>query len=119
VDVTVLVLRGGSTPGQELAGISVTNTSAVACSLTGAPAVQLMRDSQPLGSAATATDSGTSAVVLASGAEAQAQVTNKTKNCSSPVSQTAAITLPATTTVITKPMELRACSVSVTGFATQ
>jgi hypothetical protein len=114
--VTIRVLRGGSTPGQELAGISVTNTSHTACALAGPPSVQLLRDAQPLGTPARQTGMN-SVIVLNSGSEAQAQVTNQTKNCSTPVSQTAAITLPNTTTPITQPMQLRACDVSVSAFA--
>jgi hypothetical protein len=79
--------------------------------------VQLLRNAQPVGTPAKQTDMN-SMIVLNSGDEAQAQVTNKTKNCSAPVSQTAAITLPNTTTPITQPMQLRACDVSVSAFAT-
>jgi hypothetical protein len=64
-------------------------------------------------------DAASTAVVLAPGDTAQAQVTNKTKNCGAQVSDNAVIAIPGTSRTVTQPMQLRACSVTVTGFATQ
>jgi hypothetical protein len=113
------VLRGGATLGQELAGISVTNSSTTACALQGSPAVQLMRSGKPLG-AQIPVGYGGGMILLKSGDEAQAQVTNTTTNCSAPVSDSAQITLPNTSKVFTtKQMQLRACNVKVTAFASE
>lgn len=116
--VALDVLRGGATLGQELAGISVTNTSATACSIQGSPSVQLMLGGKPLGAKITMRYDG-EVVVLRPGDQAQSQVTNRTTNCSAPVSDSAQIVLPNTSKVFTtKQMALRDCSVKVSDFST-
>lgn len=104
----VRVLRGGAIAGQELAGITFTNSSSATCSLFGYPGVSLLVAGKPLGKPADRSSKRAALVTLKAGETAETQVT-VFSTCNAPLSDTIRVYPPNLKTFVDRPMELRGC----------
>lgn len=113
-DLTVRVLPGGATPGQEIAAITFVNASSKRCSISGYPTVVLLLGGQTLVTATPTSGTVAQAVQLDPGAQAEAQITDHS-TCNAHLSDTIEVTAPngAASGKLTRPFQLRGCTVTV------
>jgi hypothetical protein len=108
----VRVQRGGAIMQKEYALITFTNNSSTACSLQGYPGVTLQANGTLIGTAGKPSGTSAPAVVLRTGAKATSQITVDTA-CQAPVSDTVQVTPPGATVHVSRPLTVRACTVTV------
>ena len=112
--LTVRILPGGAIRGHEIAAVSVTNADSTPCVVWGFPKVHLELAGAPLGSPSTEKGSPTE-VRLAPGAQAQALISDAS-TCNAPLSDTISATLPELSKSVSRPMQMRGCSLEVAPF---
>jgi len=112
--LTVRVLPGGAIRGHEIAAVSVTNGGTDSCVVWGFPTVQLERSGSPLSTAATPTGTPHD-VTLAPAAQAQALITDAS-TCNAPLSDNIRATLPESSLSVTRPMQMRGCTLQIAPF---
>lgn len=109
--LTVRVLPGGAIRGHEIAAVTVTNSGTRPCVVWGFPKVHLERGGKLLGAAAVPTGTAHD-LTLAPGDQAQALITDAS-TCNAPLSDTVVATLPESTQTVSRPMEMRGCSLQI------
>lgn len=110
--VTLRVIPGGASAGEELAALQYTNDAAQPCVLTGYPTVTLQRHGKQIGQPSRPAQSVPHSIDLKPGATAESLLHDIT-NCQAPLSDTARITVPGTGQTLTHPLVLRACTLVV------
>jgi hypothetical protein len=110
--LSVRVIPGGAVPGREIAAITFTNTSGVACSMVGFPGVSLRLAGKLVGSPAVRSSTPIKTVHLAPNGQAQAVVSDFS-TCQAPLSDTVRIYPPNLTQYVDRPFQLRACRLQV------
>jgi hypothetical protein len=111
-DLDMQGVRGGALPGQEIAGVVFTNSSATKCTLRGYPFAQLRRKGAPLGKPAKHHHGTVRTVMLKPGKSAQVQLT-AVSTCQAPESDHVRIRVPGSSTSTDVALQLRGCSLSV------
>ncbi len=113
-NLTVRVLPGGATPGQEIAVITFVNAAQAGCTISGFPSVVLLRNGKTLTTATPTAGTVAQAVQLKPGAQAESQITDHS-TCNAQLSDTIEVTAPngAASGKLTRPFELRGCRVTV------
>jgi hypothetical protein len=114
-DLSIRVLPGGASPGQEIAAVQFTNAGATACQLIGYPTVQLFRNGTQIGTKSQPSTPGVvSSRRLAPGEIAESLVHDYTQTCQAPLSDTVRVIVPGSSHVYLRPgMQLRACLLRV------
>jgi hypothetical protein len=110
--LSVRVIPGGAVPGREIAAITFTNTSGVACSMVGFPGVSLRLAGKLVGSPAARSSIPIKTVHLAPNGQAQAVVSDFS-TCQAPLSDTVRVYPPNLTQYVDRPFQLRACRLQV------
>lgn len=110
-NISVRVLPGGASPGQEIAAVQYTNAGTTSCVLVGYPTVTLLLHGQRIGSPSVpATPAVASRRQLAPGQVAESLVHDYTQTCQAPLSDSVRVTVPGTEQLYLRPgMQLRAC----------
>jgi Protein of unknown function (DUF4232) len=112
--VTVRVIRGSASLGQEIAALQFTNEGTRSCVLVGFPTVTLLRRGQQLGNASQpSTPGATSKRTLAPGDVAESVLHDYTQTCNSPLSDSLRVIVPGSTTTAIRPAEMRGCILRV------
>jgi hypothetical protein len=113
--VTVRVLPGGASPGEEIAALQFTNAGAATCVLVGYPTVTLLLNGKQIGQASQpSTPSTVSSRKLAPGEVAESLVHDYTQTCQAPLSDSVKVLVPGSDMVYVRPqMQLRACILRV------
>jgi uncharacterized protein DUF4232 len=114
-DVSIRILPGGASPGQEIAAVQFTNAGSTPCLLVGYPTVQLFLHNQLIGTRSQPSTPGTvSSRRLAPGEVAESLVHDYTQTCQAPLSDTVRVIVPGSTQTYLRPgMQLRACLLKV------
>lgn len=113
-DVSVRVLPGGATFGEQIAGLQFTNTGTTTCILAGYPTVTLLLHGQVIGRQSVPSSRATSVRRLAPGEVAESLVHDYTQTCQAPLSDSVRVQVPGESTTVTRPdMQLRACVLRV------
>jgi hypothetical protein len=111
--LSIEVTKGGASLGQEVAVVTLTDTSRTPCTLRGYPqAVLESGDGTTLGQAAVHLAGQVSTVVLAPDKSAQATLTADTR-CNAPESSAVRIGAPGVPGSTEVPVELRACTLQI------
>lgn len=105
-------VAGGALPGQEVAGVVFTNTSATKCSLRGYPFAELRHKGNVLGTPAKHATGKVRTIVLKPHKSAQVQL-NAVSTCQSPESDHVRVRVPGSPTSTDVPIQLRGCALSV------
>jgi Protein of unknown function (DUF4232) len=112
-NITVRVIPGSASLGQEIAALQFTNEGTKSCVLVGFPAVTLLRKGQVIGSASQPSSLGTSKLTLAAGDVAESILHDYTQTCNAPLSDSVRVRVPGSTTTAIRPTILRACILRV------
>jgi hypothetical protein len=114
-DVSVRVLPGGASPGEEIAALQFTNTGHTSCTLVGYPTVTLLLHGRQIGlQSQPSTPGADSARELAPGAVAESLLHDYTQTCQAPLSDTVRVVVPGSSQTYLRPQfQLRACIVRV------
>jgi hypothetical protein len=110
--VTLRVIPGGASAGEELAALQYTNAAAKSCVLTGYPQVTLRLNGKQIGQPSRPAQSVPHSINLKPGDTAESQLHDIT-NCQAPLSDMARITIPGTDQAIVRPLVMRACTLIV------
>jgi Protein of unknown function (DUF4232) len=111
-DVSVRVIRGSASVGQEIAALQFTNAARKTCTLVGYPQVTLMRGGKIIGTPSQPTATGSSTRVLAAGAVAESLLHDYT-SCQAPLSDMVRVVVPGSSFTAIRPAQLRACVLRV------
>jgi hypothetical protein len=114
-DVSVRVLPGGASPGQEIAALQFTNAGQASCTLVGYPTVTLLLHGRQIGLASQPSTPDVDSVrQLAPGAVAESLLHDYTQTCQAPLSDTVKVVVPGSSQTYLRPQfQLRACIVRV------
>ena len=112
--LSVRVLPGGASPGQEIAAIQFTNTGNTRCVVAGYPVVTLLRKGKRIGKPSEPSTTAVSSRTLRPGAVAESLLHDYTQTCQAPLSDSVRVRLPGTDINYLRPqMQLRACVLRV------
>lgn len=110
--MTIRVIRGSASLGQEIAALQFTNDGTKSCLLVGYPTVTLLRNGKQLGKVSQPSTTGTSQRTLAPGDVAESLLHDYTK-CNAPLSDNLRVVVPGSTISATRPAQLRGCVVRI------
>ncbi|MDT0260846.1 DUF4232 domain-containing protein [Jatrophihabitans lederbergiae] len=110
--LSIRALRASGAAGHQYAFLQFTNTSTHACSLTGFPGVQLMRDGALVGKPAGHSGKAATTVRIAPGSSVTAQVIDDS-SCNADKSDAVQIIPPNGTDRIVVRLSVRACALTV------
>jgi hypothetical protein len=112
--VSVRVIRGSASLGQEIAALQFTNDGTRACVLVGFPIVTLLRKGQQLGNPSLPSSPGSvSKRTLAPGDTAESVLHDYTQTCNSALSDSLRVQVPGSSITAIRPAELRGCILRV------
>jgi hypothetical protein len=112
--VTVRVIRGSASLGQEVAALQFTNEGTTSCVLVGFPTVTLLRKGQQLGNPSQpSAPTSTSKRTLAPGDTAESLLHDYTQTCNAALSDSVRVQVPGSSTTAIRPGELRGCILRV------
>jgi Protein of unknown function (DUF4232) len=111
--VTVRVIRGSASVGQEIAALQFTNEGTTSCTLFGFPTVTLLRNGNAVGNPSQPSTVGaTSQRTLAPGDVAES-VLHDYSSCNAPLSDSLRVQVPGSSTIAIRPAVLRGCILRV------
>jgi hypothetical protein len=112
--VTVRVIRGSASLGQEIASLQFTNEGTRTCVLVGFPTVALLRKGQQIGNSSQPSSLGTSKRTLAPGEIAESILHDYTQTCNAPLSDSLRVQVPGSATTAIRPgVVMRGCILRV------
>jgi Protein of unknown function (DUF4232) len=112
--LTVRVLPGGASFGEQIAGLDFVNDSHTTCMLVGYPTVTLLLNGQVIGRPSEPSSPAKSTRTLRPGQVAESLLHDYTQTCQAPLSDSVRVRVPGTRKTITRPgMQLRACVLRV------
>jgi hypothetical protein len=112
--VTVRVIRGSASPGQEIAALQFINSGSDTCTLVGYPTVTLLRNGSQIGQPSQPSSDAESSRQLAPGETAESLLHDYTQTCNTPLSDAIKVRVPGTTMTVLRPgIQLRACILRV------
>jgi hypothetical protein len=112
--VTVRVVPGGATPGQQIAGLEFTNSGSKTCVLAGYPTVKLLLHGTMIGQPSQPSRTAQSVRTLRPGDTAESLLHDYTQTCQAPLSDSVQVQVPGRATTAIRPdMQLRACTLQV------
>lgn len=110
--VSVRVIRGSASLGQEIAALQFTNSGPSSCVLVGFPTVTLLRNGNQIGQSSQPS-SARSSRTLRPGEVAESLLHDYTQTCQAPLSDSIRVVVPGMNTTAIRPAQLRACIVRV------
>lgn len=112
--MTVRVLPGGATFGQQIAGLEFENTGPTTCVLAGYPTVTLLLHGKVIGRPSQPASAAQSLRTLRPGESAESHLHDYTQTCQAPLSDSVQVQVPGRPTTAIRPdMQLRACVLRV------
>ncbi|MFN2562425.1 MAG: DUF4232 domain-containing protein [Jatrophihabitans sp.] len=111
--VTVRVISGSASLGQEIAALQFTNAGTKTCVLAGFPTVTLLRNGQPIGHPSQPSSPTTSKRTLAPGDVAESVLHDYTQTCNAPLSDSVRVGVPGSTSTAIRPAVMRGCILRV------
>ena len=116
--LTIRIVPGGASVGQEIAALQFTNDSDSTCRLVGYPVAVLLRGGKPIGRPSLQSTTATSLRSLAPGETVESLLHDYVANCQAPLSDTVRVTAPGLTKSGSRPLQLRACLLRVDALGT-
>lgn len=110
--VSVRVIRGSASLGQEIAALQFSNSGSTRCVLNGFPTVTLLLKGARLGQPSQPGSIGTSTRTLAPGDTAESLLHDYT-NCQAPLSDEIRVVVPGSTIAAIRPGQMRGCVLRV------
>ena len=110
--VSLRVIRGSASAGQEIAALQFSNDGTSTCELLGYPSVTLLLHGKPIGTPARPSTAGASARTLTSGDVAESLL-HDYSNCQAPLSDSVRVVVPGSSVTVVRPAQLRACTIRV------
>ena len=107
--LTIRVIPGGASVGQEIAALQFTNDGTAPCELFGFPTVTLLRQGKLLGRPSQPASTGASHRTLAPGDTAESLLRDYVGNCQAPLSDAIRVVAPGSTKTLGRPFVMRAC----------
>jgi hypothetical protein len=112
--VTVRVIRGSASLGQEIAALQFTNEGTRTCVLVGFPTVALLRKGKQIGNSSQPSSLGTSKRTLGPGEIAESILHDYTQTCNAPLSDSLRVQVPGSATTAIRPgVVMRGCILRV------
>ena len=112
--LTVRVLPGGASFGEQVAGLEFTNDGSNTCLLVGYPTVTLLLNSKVIGRPSEPASPAKSVRTLRPGDTAESLLHDYTQTCQAPLSDSVRVRVPGSRQTIIRPdMQLRACVLRV------
>ena len=112
--LTIQVLPGGASFGEQIAGLKFINTGTRPCLLVGYPAVTLLRNGKQIGQPAQPASTAASIRRLGPGKAAESLLHDYTQTCQAPLSDSVRVRAPGSVQTLVRPgMTLRACVLRV------
>jgi Protein of unknown function (DUF4232) len=112
--ITVRVIPGGASPGEEIAAVQFVNSGVTACTIAGYPTVTLLLKGKQIGQPSEPSTSKTSVRKLQPGDVAESLLHDYTQTCQAPLSDSVKVQVPGTSITYIRPqMQLRACVLRV------
>lgn len=116
--VTVRVIPGGASPGEEIAAVQFVNSGVRTCTIAGYPTVTLLRNGSQIGQPSQPSTTKPSARTLRPGDVAESLLHDYTQTCQAPLSDSVKVRVPGTSITYVRPqMQLRACVLRVDRLA--
>jgi hypothetical protein len=110
--LTVRVIRGSASLGQEIAALDFVNAGTKTCVLAGYPGVTLLLKGKAIGQPSRPATTVPSVRTLKPGDVAESVLHDYT-SCQAPLSDNVKVTVPGTTKTAVRPAQLRACILRV------
>jgi hypothetical protein len=112
--LSVRVLPGGASFGEQIAGLQFTNEGSSSCVLAGYPTVTLLLHGQVIGRPSEPATPAKSTRTLKPGQVAESLLHDYTQTCQAPLSDSVRVQVPGTPQTVIRPgMQLRACVLRV------
>ena len=111
--LTIRVIPGGASVGQEIAALQFTNGGSAPCQLIGYPTVTLLRGGKPVGRPSQPSSTGPSQRTLAPGDTAESLLRDYVGNCQAPLSDELRVVAPGSPQSLARPFVMRACVLRV------
>jgi hypothetical protein len=112
--VTVRVIPGGASPGEEIAAVQFVNSGVRTCTMAGYPTVTLLRKGSQIGQPSQPSTTKPSVRKLQPGDVAESLLHDYTQTCQAPLSDSVKVRVPGTSITYVRPgMQLRACVLRV------
>lgn len=112
--LSVRVLPGGASFGEQIAGLQFTNDGSSTCVLAGYPTVSLLLHGQVIGRRSEPASPAKSVRTLRPGQVAESLLHDYTQTCQAPLSDSVRVQVPGTQQTTVRPgMQLRACVLRV------
>jgi uncharacterized protein DUF4232 len=112
-NLTIRVIRGSASLGQEIAALQFTNEGTSTCTLFGFPTVTLLRKGNAVGNPSQPSAIGaTSKRTLAPGDIAES-VLHDYSSCNAPLSDSMRVQVPGSSTIAIRPAVMRGCILRV------
>lgn len=106
------MLRGSAAEGREFAALQFTNAGRRTCVLAGYPTVTLRQHGRNVGTVSQPAAAAQSRMSLRPGETAQSRLDDYI-GCQAPLSDELHVVVPGSTTAVTQPAQLRACTLRV------
>ncbi len=113
----IRVIRGSAAPGYEYAALQFVNAGTTSCVLNGYPGVRLLLRGAVVGPASAPAGRAMSRFVLAAGATAESRLKDYS-SCQAPLSDEIRVVAPGSSISLTRPAQLRACTLRVSPLTT-
>lgn len=104
------VIPGGAAEGTEIAALQFTNDGKKGCRLVGYPGVVLVKKGHKIGTPSQPGGPMPGRAVRVPPGKTVQSMLRDYSSCQAPLSDTARVTVPGESTTVTRPIELRACT---------
>jgi hypothetical protein len=111
--LTVRVIRGSASLGQEIAALQFTNEGTTSCTLFGFPTVTLLRNGNAVGNPSQPSTVGTTSQRTLAPGDIAESVLHDYSSCNAPLSDSLRVQVPGSSTSAIRPAVMRACILRV------
>lgn len=111
--LTVRVIRGSASLGQEIAALQFTNDGTTSCTLYGFPTVTLLRNGNVVGNPSQPSTVGTTSQRTLAPGDIAESVLHDYSSCNAPLSDSLRVQVPGSSTIAIRPAVMRACILRV------
>jgi hypothetical protein len=111
--LTVRVIRGSASLGQEIAALQFTNEGTTSCTLFGFPTVTLLRNGNAVGNPSQPSTVGANSQRTLAPGDIAESVLHDYSSCNAPLSDSMRVQVPGSSTIAIRPAVMRGCILRV------